>query len=161
MISWRQRVRELEAENALLRKKVEEYEKRIVDLERRLLAYENAHTPPSQRYKPRQPPVGGGKRGAPEGHDGATRPDPKPTLTVEHVLQRCEHCKKLLGEPSYTERRLEGEIPMPQPIEVTEHLICERSEPGPSAPHFSASHEQKHHNGMLPSLTYAEGCASA
>lgn len=97
--------------------------KRIEELERRLLAYENAHTPPSRRYKPRQPPVVGGKRGAPEGHDGATRPNPEPTMRMEHVLQKCTHCLGLLGKPDYCERRLEEEIPKPQPIEVTEHLV--------------------------------------
>lgn len=96
---------------------------RIAELERRLLAYENAHTPPSRRYKPRQPPVAGGKRGAPEGHAGATRPDPEPTLKVEHMLKRCQHCKGLLGKPFSVERKLIEEIPEPQPIEVTEHII--------------------------------------
>jgi len=45
---------------------------RIEALERRLLVYENAHTPPSRQYKPRSPPIETAKRGAPKGHKGAT-----------------------------------------------------------------------------------------
>ena len=39
MSGWRQKVKELESENALLKEKIDE-------LERRLRAYENPHTPP-------------------------------------------------------------------------------------------------------------------
>ena len=116
--------------------------KRIEELERRLLAYENAHTPPSRRYKPRQPPAVGGKRGAPEGHDGATRPTPEPTHWVEHVLKRCEHCLGLLGKPDTFERRLEEEIPEPQPIEVTEHLIW----------HYTCPHCGRQNSAEIPAL---------
>jgi len=135
MISWRQRVRELEAEIAVLKQKNEE-------LERRLLAYENAHTPPSRRYKPRQPPVEAGNRGAPIGHKGATRVDPPPTMRVEHTLKRCSHCQARLGKPSFTESKLVEEIPEPQPIEVTEHII----------PHYTCPHCGKENSADIPVL---------
>lgn len=96
---------------------------RIEALERRLLAYENAHTPPSKRYKPRLPPSEDAKRGAPEGHKGATRDDPDPTLRVELVKEVCDHCKARLPAPFWVERKIVEEIPLPQPVEVTEYLI--------------------------------------
>lgn len=142
MISWRQRVRELEAENALLKSTVEKYEKRIEELERRLLAYENAHTPPSRRYKPRQPPVEGGKRGAPDGHDGATRSTPAPTLQVEHKLDRCQHCQGMLGRPYDKLSYLVEEVPEPRPIEVTEHIL----------PQYICSHCGQHNSAPAPTL---------
>ena len=58
-------------------------EKRIKEPEHRLLAYENAHTPPSRlRWQPHQPPSEPKKRGAPEGHPGTTQPKPEPTITL-------------------------------------------------------------------------------
>ena len=106
-----------------LAERLETAEKSIKELERRLLAYENAHTPPSRRYKPRLPPSEDAKRGAPEGHKGATREDPDPTLRVELVKETCEHCKARLPKPFWVERKLVEEIPEPQPVEVTEYLI--------------------------------------
>lgn len=48
MPGWRQRVRELEAENEFLREKIE-------GLEKQPLAYENPHTPPSLLRKKKPP----------------------------------------------------------------------------------------------------------
>lgn len=116
MVSWRQRVRDLEAENAYLRSKVEE-------LEKRLLAYENAHTPPSLSKKKPPKKESSGKLGAPKGHPKYERKEPEPTGTVEYIEDACPNCKTKLGKPFKTERVLEEEIPEPQPIEVIEHLV--------------------------------------
>ena len=115
-ISWRQKVRELEAENVFLREKVEE-------LEKRLLAYENAHTPPSLSRKKREKKKPSGKLGAPEGHPKYDRPEPEPTGSVEYIEDVCPNCESKLGSPFKTERVVEEEIPEPQPVEVIEHLI--------------------------------------
>lgn len=116
--------------------------RRIEELERRLLAYENAHTPSSKRRFVRRPPLLGGRRGAPEGHEGSTRSDPEPTMRMEHVLDVCEHCKGSLGEPLFVERRLVEEVPEPRPVEVTEHLI----------PHYACPHCGQHTAARLPAL---------
>lgn len=96
--------------------------KRIEELERRLLAHENAHTPPSKKYHRRLPPSGG-SHGAPEGHTGATRANPEPTMRIELSKEQCDHCHEELGKPWYLERKYVEEIPDPQPIEVTEYVI--------------------------------------
>lgn len=108
----------------------EQLEKRVKELERRLLAYENAHTPPSRlRWQPRQPPSESKKLGAPEGHPGTTREQPEPTMTITVEEKECRKCKAALEEPFYVEKRVIEEIPEPQPVEVTEfrigHYLCE------------------------------------
>ena len=116
MVSWRQKVRDLEKENAYLKAKIE-------GLEKRLLAYENAHTPPSKsRLKP--PRKGSsGKLGAPIGHPKYERKEPEPTGSVEYMESTCPDCNEKLGKPFKTDRIIEEEIPEPQPIEVIEHLV--------------------------------------
>jgi len=117
MSGWRKLVRELEARIELLEKENE-------TLKRRLLAYENPHTPPSLLRK-KKPPKNepNGKLGAPVGHPRYERKEPEPTMSVEYFEEACPHCKAKLGQPFKIERILEEEIPLPQPIEVTEHLI--------------------------------------
>ena len=63
-----------------------EQKERIEKLERRLLLYESPHIPSSKRIikevvaeEPKEP----AKRGAPEGHKGATRKKLKPNRIVE------------------------------------------------------------------------------
>ena len=51
---------------------------RIEELEKRLLAYENAHTPPSQQRKYPKRESSGNQVGAPKGHEGTTRPAAEP-----------------------------------------------------------------------------------
>jgi transposase len=98
--------------------------KKIEELEKRLLAYENAHTPPSLLRK-KKPPIkeSSKKLGAPVGHPRYEREEPKPTMSIEYFKETCPHCKSKLGKPFRIERIIEEEIPEPQPIEVTEHLI--------------------------------------
>jgi len=111
---------------AILEKRIEEQTKRIEELEKRLLAYENAHTPPSRKgwrnhYPKRE--KSGNKVGAPLGHVGATRPQPKPTETKALELSFCPDCKQELGVPLRMERRVIEEIPNPQPLRVIEFLV--------------------------------------
>ncbi|MEK7736568.1 MAG: IS66 family transposase, partial [Pseudomonadota bacterium] len=92
-------------------------------MEQRLLAYENAHTPPSKQQKKSQKRPPSGNLGAPIGHPRYERPDPEPTGSKEYIEDTCPHCQTALGAPVKTERILEEEIPEPQPIEVIEHLV--------------------------------------
>lgn len=96
----------------------------IEELKRRLLAYENAHTPPSQdkrRYPKRE--KSNNKIGAPKGHPGTTRKQPEPTETKKLKLDYCPHCNTSLGEPRKITRRIIEEIPEPQPLRVIEFLV--------------------------------------
>jgi len=112
-----QRITALEEENRKLRELVQK-------LEARLKAYENPHTPPSkQRFKRNQGGSSSGKRGAPKGHNGATREQPLPTRTELHRLGRCPRCGGTIIKLSEMLKRIIEEIPELQPVEVTEHLI--------------------------------------
>ena len=102
---------------------VEKLEKRITELERRLLAYENAHTPPSKSKKKPPKKEASGKLGAPVGHPKYERDNPEPTGSVEYTEDTCPHCDAKLGQAVKTEHILEEEIPEPQPVEVIDHII--------------------------------------
>lgn len=98
--------------------------KRVKDLENRLLAFENAHTPSSKRRFP--PRIINENKQAPgqkPGHPGLTRASPDPTMTLEMVEEQCPHCRAQLGVPFRTTTRVIEEIPEPQPLEVTEYKI--------------------------------------
>jgi len=95
----------------------------IIELERRLLAYENPHTPPSLTKKKPPKKESSGKLGAQKGHPRYERKEPAPTGSVEYIEETCPHCKSKLGKPFKTDRMLEEEIPEPQPVEVIEHLV--------------------------------------
>lgn len=116
MVSWRQKVRDLERENTFLKSKIEE-------LEKRLLAYENAHTPPSKSKNKPPKKESNKKLGAPIGHPKYERKDPEPTGSVEYIEDACPDCNEKLGKPFKTDRIIEEEIPEPRPIEVIEHLV--------------------------------------
>ncbi len=113
-----------------LEKRVAELERINKELQKRLAAYENAHTPYSRRlFKPR-PTATEKKRGRPEGLPGTTRPNPEPDRTIESKLKRCPNCKKeklvWLGK----DERFVEEIPEPQPVKVTKFInniyLCKR-----------------------------------
>lgn len=117
------RIEQLEAENLKLKKQLLATQKKVIEFEHRLRAYENAHTPPSKSKKKREPKEPSGKLGAKKGHPKWERTQPKPTKTVEYSEDECPHCKHALGKPAKTVRRLIEEIPKPRSVKVTEHLI--------------------------------------
>jgi len=100
-------------------------EKKIQELEQRLKAYENPHTPSSmQRFKGKNrgtnPP---GKRGAPPGHYGATRDRPEPDEIIPVTIDQCPRCGSYLGEAIGVESRTIEDLPPPQKIKVTQYQI--------------------------------------
>jgi len=103
------------------RETVAKLEAKVDELQKRLLAYENANTPPAlskRKRKPREPT--GNPRGAPKGHEGTTRENPVPDKTVEvAALENCPNCHSKLAAPHYIEPRYVEEIPRPQPVTVT------------------------------------------
>ena len=94
----------------------------ILDLQKRLLAYENAHTPPSQQRRyPRREPTGT-PPGASIGHKGVTRKTPEPTETKTLHLDKCPDCNNALKLKCIKEKIIE-EIPEPQQLRVIKFFI--------------------------------------
>jgi len=94
----------------------------ILDLQRRLLAYENTHTPPSQqrRYPKREPT--GNPVGAPEGHKGVTRKTPEPTESKTLHLDNCPNCNNTLKLKCIKTKIIE-ELPNLQPLRIIKFFI--------------------------------------
>jgi len=116
---------------------------RVETLEKRLLMYENPHTPPSQdRRYPKREKKERGKQGAPKGHKGVTRKTPEPNETKNLTLSCCPDCGGKLGQPKRVERRVIEEIPKPQPLRVIEFLI----------PHYHCNHCNKNIVATDPEL---------
>jgi transposase len=116
------RVEKLTSQNSVLRAE-------NAELKRRLAAYENAHTAPSQRRFPvSQRQARGCPRypGRPKGHAGKTRSRPKPDIVkVPERKDKCECCGASLGEPSYVNHRIVEEISNPAPKQVIDFLEFE------------------------------------
>ncbi len=111
-------------EEDLLNLSKEELIKLILDLQRKLLAYENANTPSSKlRFPPRIINEHKNKPGQKQGHKGTTRETAHPTMTLEMIKEKCPHCSAKLNKPFKTTSKIIEEIPEPQPIEVTEYKI--------------------------------------
>jgi len=114
------------AKNLILQQKqtIDKLTTRICNLEKRLLVYENAHTPPSlQKNMKRIPRISSGKLGAPIGHPKYEREEPKITETKKYSTEFCPHCSSKLGEPENILRFIEEELPDLKSIKVVEHLI--------------------------------------
>ncbi|MBU2639263.1 MAG: IS66 family transposase [Nanoarchaeota archaeon] len=114
----------MEAPNELKDLSREELIEIILELKKRLLAYENAHTPPSQdkRKYPKREKTGN-KVGALKGHEGTTRPIPRPNRFEALELRECPHCNKQLGRPRSIQKKIIEDIPEPQPLIITEFTI--------------------------------------
>lgn len=106
-------------------KNVKFLEARVEELERRLLAYENAHTPSSQRRERKYPKREKSSKGvgAPKGHSGTTREIPKPNRFKTLKLSKCPCCNEKLGKPRSIHKKVIEDIPEPQPLVVTEFTI--------------------------------------
>ncbi len=112
----RKRIKELEDENKDLKKKV-------VDLEQQLSFFQNPHMPSSKQFFKKRVPHTSKNLGAPRGHEGATRKTPEPTETINHFLTKCPKCNDPLDKPFDIEEMIEEEIPEPQPVKTTKHVI--------------------------------------
>ena len=106
-----------------LEKENKELKEKMTELEKRLRMYENPHTPSSQRrFKggsrgiiPRD------KRGAPRGHNGATRKTPEPDEVVSVTSDECPFCGCNSGESKEVETAIIEELPLPRKIKVTQY----------------------------------------
>ena len=110
------KIKELEEENEKLKNENK-------NLKHILTLFVNPHTPSSKQiFKMRTSQVLK-KLGAPLGHEGATRKIPEPSETIKHLLKDCPCCKNILSVPFEIVERIVEEIPEPQPIKVTKHII--------------------------------------
>lgn len=116
-------IKGLQKEVERLRQEKEQLEKKVVDLEQQLSFFKNPHTPPSKQVFTKRVPQASKKLGAPLDHKGATRKIPQPNETINHFLTKCPKCNDLLGKPFDIEERTEEEIPEPQPVKITKHVI--------------------------------------
>lgn len=121
------RNQELEKENQELINKTQRLEKENEDLKKRLLYYENPNTPPSARQlqkadkKPENIPISK-KRGAPNGHKGATRPTKEPDETIDVIADHCEKCNSInLEKQDKCETSVIEDLPPPQKIKTTQY----------------------------------------
>ncbi len=146
------RIGELEFQNSVLRAE-------NAELKRRLSAYENAHTAPSQRRFPAsQRQAHGGPRypGRPKGHAGETRPRPKPEVVkVPEWKDKCERCGASLGEPSYVNHRIVEDVSNPCPRQVIDFLEFEW-ECGVCGAHTAARHPDCPPEGLFGKNVYAQ-----
>lgn len=114
------RNQELEKENENLKKENEE-------LKKRLLYYENPNTPPSARQlkkadKEQENIPIPKKRGAPNGHKGATRPTKEPDDTKEVIADHCEKCDSPnIEKLEKCEISIIEDLPPPQKIKTTQY----------------------------------------
>ena len=116
-------IKELQKEVERLRQEKEHLEKKVVDLEQQLSFFKTPHTPPSKQFFKKRVPHASKKLGAPRGHEGATRNTPEPTETLNHFLTQCPKCNEFLGKPFRVEEKIEEDIPEPQPVKTTKHII--------------------------------------
>lgn len=112
----RKRIKELEKEN----KELEEENKEIKKI---LTMYINPHTPPSKQVFKKRIPQASKKLGAPIGHGGATRVNREINEVVNYFLTKCPRCNDAVGKPFDFEERIIEELPEPQPVKVTKHII--------------------------------------
>ena len=109
-------IKELQEENERLRKE-------NAELKKVLTLFVNPHTPSSKQVFKKRIPQASKKLGAPSGHKGATRTTPKPSETIKHFLTECPKCRGLLNKTFEIEERIVEEIPEPQPVKITKHII--------------------------------------
>ena len=89
-------------------------------LKRKLLMYENPHTPPSRQMFPPKITNPPGKRGVPKGHRGATHVPGKQDEINHVTADTCPRCNHSLGSPVRMEKRTIFDIPPPQKVVARE-----------------------------------------
>ena len=119
----REKLEKVSKEKEALEEEARKLEEKVKDLEQQLAFFNNPHTPPSKQFFKKRLSQASKKLGAPRGHEGATRKTPEPSETVNHLLIKCPQCDDVLGKPFDFEERIVEEIPEPQPVKVTKHVI--------------------------------------
>ncbi len=126
------RIQELEKQNEYLSKQKVQLEKENEDLKKKLLFYENPNTPPSARKIQKTDkttainiPVPK-KRGAPNGHKGATRLTKEPDEIIDVIADHCEKCNSSNTEKQdKCQTSIIEDFPPPQKIKTTQYNLWE------------------------------------
>ncbi len=111
-----------------LARKNMELEIKIKKVESKLSYYENPHSPPSddsiywRKQKKERKSSSPSKPGQKDGHKGVTHSF-KPTRTINHTVEKCLMCNSTNIIQTTQQTRIIAEIPKPQPITVTKHVI--------------------------------------
>lgn len=107
----------------ILESRIIELERKNKELEKRLIAYENAHTPPSRNFLKRERVESPKKSGRHEGHKGITRTFGNPDKTIPLTTNKCPYCHSHSITKIKTESRLIEDIPEPVQTKVTQFLV--------------------------------------
>lgn len=113
--------------DGLARKNIE-LEIKNNQLESKLSYYENPNSPPSsdsiywRKQKKERKTENHSKPGQKPGHKGTTHSF-KPTRTINHTVEKCSKCGNKNIIQTTQQSRIIVEIPKPQPITVTKHVI--------------------------------------
>ncbi len=111
----------------LARKNIE-LEIKIKQLESKLSYYDNPNSPPSsdslhwRKQKKNRKSNHHNKPGQKPGHKGTTT-NFKPTETILHKTDQCSRCGSKKIEQTTQQTRIIAEIPKPQPVIITKHVI--------------------------------------
>ncbi len=105
--------------------KIQKLEKENHALKNKLAFYINPHTPPSAKRLSNNNNKTNSekkKRGAPKGHNGATRSTPVPDMTIEVKADKCENCgsHNIENLEQIDKRVIEDILPPSQDIQTTQ-----------------------------------------
>lgn len=140
-------------------------EKRVEELEKRLQIYEHPHIPSSKRIiKEPEEPGEPKKRGAPEGHTGATRKQPEPDITKHIFAEDCPNCRsKSILMMGQNRQMSEDVLIIPIATEFVSHnYVCmqcdyafsatspDMPKDGGFGPNISAIWSMLHYQGTIP-----------
>jgi len=132
-IMWEQHkfIEQQEKQLGQQQKRLEEQDERIEELAKELRKYKNSNTPSSanKHLKPDtsgKKAKGGGKRGAPKGHKGTTRPTQTPDDHKKHDPDECPNCHGDNLKDKKVHTRIIEEIPEPVQPEIVAHEIHEK-----------------------------------
>jgi transposase len=127
-----ERIQELEAENATLRRGVEQLRAEYADLQQQLRTaldkiaeLERRKKEPPAFVKPKRHKEGKatGERKKRAAEHNTSRKRGTPTRIERHALECCPHCQHELQKKSVAYTREVLELPMPQPVEIIEHQV--------------------------------------
>ena len=125
-----QHIKKQESKIQNLEKENQELKEKIDILEKKLVYYENPHTPPSARklsegkVQDEEKSDEMGKWGAPKGHRGSTRLKPEPDEVIDVTANTCEKCgsKNIQPLKDVNKNTIEDFLPTEKKIKVTRFI---------------------------------------